>query len=381
MNKLTSYIVLFSFLLVTACGGDGGSDGGDTPTSNGTAIVIGNVSGLSYTSESYSGTTNANGEFQYKEGETVTFSIDDLEIGSITAITGGVTASGLVGESVEAPTTTTSNLQSLLLALDSDSDPSNGITIDTTGYQLTGVDLTNSASISSALNGQVLDTTAANNYFAQAYEQYSIEITNVASYNAYSSFFHEDTSTGTCAKYTGATIDILESQEGKRIQGMLNLSGGGTDTIDELRTSIEGTTQSGRKYKFSTAYYGGKVGGLSIYDGTSDNRVCQTSMRLTQDGSVNLEPLISDNTYAQTDSVITPSSCYTSELLNGGTAILTGYFRIKESIQDPDGFLQAAELKVYKNGALNNTVNLLAEIPYSSSNPPSLYNQIKVSLG
>ncbi|MBF0185910.1 MAG: putative Ig domain-containing protein, partial [Magnetococcales bacterium] len=101
------------------------------------------VAGIEYRTASLSGITDKNGGFSFKEGETVTFYIGDIKIGSADL---RQTSSGLpiVTPTLLAETATRSlsgdsqtskkndvivNVARLLQSLDSDGDPSNGITI------------------------------------------------------------------------------------------------------------------------------------------------------------------------------------------------------------------------------------------------------------
>lgn len=75
--KLFHFIIASVFLLAS-CGG--GSDGsGELKTGQ---FWDSPVKGLHYKTASLEGTTNTNGEFQYREGETVTFSLGKTVLGS-----------------------------------------------------------------------------------------------------------------------------------------------------------------------------------------------------------------------------------------------------------------------------------------------------------
>ena len=85
------------------------------------------VGQLSYTTASGDGMTNAEGEFQYRKGEVVTFQIGDIVIGR--TLGGDVlTPLDLVNEGSHPDKA--SNILRLLQSVDSDADPSNGISID-----------------------------------------------------------------------------------------------------------------------------------------------------------------------------------------------------------------------------------------------------------
>ena len=130
-------IIILSFAL-TACGG--GSGGGTPPPATATATATATgvfvdsvVAGIQYTTPTKSGLTNSAGEYDYLPGETVTFSIGDIVLGSAPA---GpvVTPLTLVSGAIDETDLEVTNIVRLLMTLDEDDDPKNGITItpDTT---------------------------------------------------------------------------------------------------------------------------------------------------------------------------------------------------------------------------------------------------------
>ena len=147
-------LVVVCALALTACGGNVGS----TPrpqssTAQGPVVLQGvlmdsPVSGIRYETPSRQGVTTVDGEFDYLEGETVSFFLGALELGSTTG-SEVITLFDLVGlgvpETAEAinagisdgaggpgPINKVVNLAQLLQSLDADADPSNGIVIETT---------------------------------------------------------------------------------------------------------------------------------------------------------------------------------------------------------------------------------------------------------
>lgn len=129
--KLRHYSALVLLAGLAACG-SGGSGGGDGGAGGGTATASGvfkdsNVSGLSYVSGNQTGITGPDGTFTYEVGQTVAFSI------------GGVTIGSAAGQSVVTPidlvpggssgSQQVQNIVRFLLMLDTDGDPSNGISI------------------------------------------------------------------------------------------------------------------------------------------------------------------------------------------------------------------------------------------------------------
>ena len=75
--------------LLSACGGsDNDSSSSPNPSPSNTTktgvLTDGPVSGATYTINGVSKRTNAQGEFEYQEGDEITFSIGNIEIGTVT---------------------------------------------------------------------------------------------------------------------------------------------------------------------------------------------------------------------------------------------------------------------------------------------------------
>ncbi len=125
MNKRS--IVLFGTLclvLLTACSGGGGGGNGDPLVG---AFVDSAVAGLRYVGPNHSGTTNAAGEYDYEPGDEVCFFVDDVPLGCPEG-KGVVTPIDLF-EDAEADDDQVLNVVRLLLSLDADGDPDNGIDV------------------------------------------------------------------------------------------------------------------------------------------------------------------------------------------------------------------------------------------------------------
>lgn len=122
--------VLATLIIVGCGGGGGGSSDGTTTTGVSTATFIDSpVTGLEFESATQSGVTDDNGNFIYKEGESVTFHIGSLYLGSAKPKNGVITPLGLIGTTdVNDPKVI--NILHVLQTLDSDHNASNGITID-----------------------------------------------------------------------------------------------------------------------------------------------------------------------------------------------------------------------------------------------------------
>lgn len=133
-------------LILSGCGGGGDDSDTSTPTSSTLtgAFIDAPVAGLSYSSSSgLSGSTDASGQFSYRSGDTVSFSLGGIEIGS------AIAAAVLTPRKLPNLTDTgATNLARFLLTLDSDQNPSNGIQI--------------SAAVISAAAGQSIAATTFN---------------------------------------------------------------------------------------------------------------------------------------------------------------------------------------------------------------------------
>lgn len=130
----TFYLLLVTFVLA-ACssGGDGNSpnpSGNPTPQPDIlTGVFVDSpVSGANYRTETQSGMTNSAGQYNYVNGELVTFSIGGIILGS--AMAGLiVTPLMLVDDTVDVTDPRVTNIVRLLMTLDSDGNPDNGIEI------------------------------------------------------------------------------------------------------------------------------------------------------------------------------------------------------------------------------------------------------------
>lgn len=114
-------------MVVAGCGGGGGGGGAGTAAPGASVGVLTDspIEGVQYTtSGGYTGLTDANGNYNYNPGETVTFRIGNIDLGTVTA-SGTVTPIDLAAGNANRVT----NLLVLLQSLDSDGDPSTRITI------------------------------------------------------------------------------------------------------------------------------------------------------------------------------------------------------------------------------------------------------------
>lgn len=129
-----------SIAMLAACGGDdssGSAAPGAPPTGSATGTLTDSaIAGVQYsTSSGVSGVTDSEGHFDYNPGDTVTFRIGSLTLGTVTATGSTATitplqiAQATPGLSEAEIQNKVTNLLVLLQSLDSDGDASNGITI------------------------------------------------------------------------------------------------------------------------------------------------------------------------------------------------------------------------------------------------------------
>lgn len=115
----------FALPLAGCLGGGGGSD--DETASASGVFVDSPVAGLNYSGSSTAATTTGdNGEFSYQPGETLTFAIGDLQLGSASGAA-VLTPLDIVDGAVDASDQRVANILVLLQSLDADGDLNNGI--------------------------------------------------------------------------------------------------------------------------------------------------------------------------------------------------------------------------------------------------------------
>ena len=99
----------------------------DTATTNTGVFIDAAVSGINYATESLSGVTNAQGEYSFLTGETVTFSIGDIDFPTVTAKE--VVTPLDLANTTNINDITVVNIARLLISLDTDNNPDNGISL------------------------------------------------------------------------------------------------------------------------------------------------------------------------------------------------------------------------------------------------------------
>ena len=136
MKTIKVFLLLFFSISIFSCSEDDAIDTtDDTPGPDPVAEIKtgvfrdSEVAGLKYETETKSGVTDADGNFEYLEGETVTFYVGNIEIGSGLASEDMTPISIASTENATIDSPEVKNIAAFLQSLDSDNDPSNGISI------------------------------------------------------------------------------------------------------------------------------------------------------------------------------------------------------------------------------------------------------------
>jgi hypothetical protein len=129
-KRMIQMVALLITAMLFACSGGSGSSDTSSPTAATGVFKDSNVSGLQYTTSSgQSGVTDASGHYSYMTGDTVTFSVGGVTLGSTTA-SGVVTPVDLVAGG-SSSSTGVLNIVRFLMMLDGNGNPDDGIAIST----------------------------------------------------------------------------------------------------------------------------------------------------------------------------------------------------------------------------------------------------------
>ena len=115
-------LILLSLTLI-ACGG-----GGSAPSISQGQFIDAAVEGMTYTSGTKTGLTDAQGNFSYQTGQSVTFSIGGINIGTVSG-SAIITPVQLVSGATNQTNSVVTNIVQFLVTIDDDKDASNGIQI------------------------------------------------------------------------------------------------------------------------------------------------------------------------------------------------------------------------------------------------------------
>ena len=160
-------------LVLAGCGGGGGGGGGGTSLVG--TLVDAPVSGVEFESASGTGITDANGKFTYRDGETVSFRIGALLLGSAKPQDRKVSPLELVGTRDLNDARVVRMLRTLQ-SLDSDGNPENGIQIaEAVRLTLAGqdmVDLSSSRTTDTQVTGLIGEYKVSENEATDHFERH-----------------------------------------------------------------------------------------------------------------------------------------------------------------------------------------------------------------
>ena len=354
MRKLTSgFIVLSITLLLVACGGDTNIAGDEEST---TSVLLGSIQGINYSSTTYNGVTDSMGGFNHAPGEVVSFSIGNLQLGSVNYDESYISIVNVVG-SDDITGLKALNTQKLIMALDNDANLDNGITLVAGAASLPNLDLTDLNAIGNALaaidtNLQLpSDDVAIEAYDSALYAAVSADSTVLGSYETISSYLLLETDTGSCIMYNDATVEfVVDSNSVKHWTGSIINTSGGTETFD-ISGSKKGYTSLGTSV--SVIEVRGEYGSMYINaypDQANPNDYvasCIQQIRMNKVGGVNILP----KTFLADRETPVPSSC------NGG-AYTVGPFHF--NTHDTDGTLSSVSFTKKYDGASVGTTEILS---------------------
>jgi len=264
LKKVIKRGVLAGFVstLIISCGGGGGG-GGSTGTNSLqennqgqelTGILLDSaVSGVSYqTSTGEEGLTDANGSFNYKAGEEVTFTVGRITLGKSSG-SEIITPIELVGANNTADQRVI-NISRLLQTIDEDQNPDNGITVSTTtrsalrnrtiDFDVPISDFTNNnqAMLISSVGRTMVSAESAVNHLHSSLNQRGLS-TKVASGNAVTAVIeNRDTATGNDSTSTETTV--VESNDSCTFRGQVVPHGSSITAYQSSSVDFGGTCSS-----------------------------------------------------------------------------------------------------------------------------------------
>ncbi len=160
---LQGILVVLLSLTIIGCSEDSNDDGGaTTPTTYSGTFTDAPVTGLIYSTASQSGTTDSTGEYKYRSGETITFKLGTLILGSVPVDT-ALNPIVLAGDSgYNSISTKAKNIAMLLQNLDQNRSDISTITIvsEINDYDFSTIDLNNNG-LEASMSALLADTAIA----------------------------------------------------------------------------------------------------------------------------------------------------------------------------------------------------------------------------
>lgn len=359
-HKFPKLIGLLLILLITStCSSDKGSD------SNGELLtgqfIDSPVQGLTYKTNSREGLTNTDGAFSYLPGETVQFFLGDKLLG---ATLGNEILSPFDLSDAEQPiTNTTLNIARILQSLDTDEDPTNGITLpDDLSFIEEGLDISDESAIQSVLSA--LDTPITLVSATQA-QSHVIESLNTVAHSTSETSEYEtvqvldnyyDNQASQCptaAAHSGAsiTVETNEDTEMRVFNGYILDASGNRDYFSTEVSLGDASLYSGLEIRTESLvtielFASKETASIYVYrtGGPQDvlNLPCIDVIRLKQSGLANKPPVIS---YSK---IVNFEQCYTQSASALASYVLNIQFK------DLDGTIPSAPAITYMiNGQTN----------------------------
>lgn len=260
MNKNATMSALAGCLLagLAACGGSGNDEPAPVVASKTTGVLLdAAVSGVDYSSASYSGSTSAKGEFDCKAGESLTFKLGDITLG--TAACGTVlTPMDLAGVGSASDDKVINRLL-FLQSLDEDANPANGIQI--------------AAAVKAALAGKALDFGKSAADFGGALQAVLPALTDKMG-DKYSDRAVDDTARKAALEHFESSLaDVLgrsdTSLSAQSPAGMVKITKTEVFAPDALHVPYEGK-QAATKKDFPNGFYPAAGSGLAFKGKTAD---------------------------------------------------------------------------------------------------------------
>jgi hypothetical protein len=360
MKGIHSVVRSVGFILITiliaSCGGGGGGGGDGAAAGNVKtgAFIDSAVQGLSYSTATQSGLTNAAGEFKYRDGEVVTFKIGNIEIGSAF---GAEYLSPLdITNSYLPVDTEASNVARLLQTLDTDSNPDNGITLPATIAVLDStLDISDTTAVEAAISKTLVAAVDAEDHLETSLAAFPPRAVD----DRYVRVTIGATGLTGCPNIVDAEIAVSRDVDGNRVyDGTITLFGGGQYLFTADDSTIRNPAildDPDHKYLVTLNTH---VGAISIF--TLGQPSIQTEcgeVILTTDTAVNLPPIVRNSS-----NVVTYPSCTSASSTYNITPHFYGF--------DRDGFIASdITAKFAIDGAPLTTTLVNPGITSSCANP------------
>lgn len=284
-NKLFSVIAVIFSLGLSGCGGGGGGASGSSDGTSTGVFLDAPVEGLYYSTPTQSGYTNNKGEFTYKSGETVTFKLGNLTLGS-SAASATVTPIEISGDtSLNTIGTKATNIARILQSLSENSDdsriviPSTIKNIDLSDLSLeSDADISTMVSRANTITGK--NKTLVSAATATANMKSNVQNNIFGTYDGTFSLTNQlvDTSIFSCYSSGSSSVTITANgASGFKATGLIS-----SDSVSLYFNGIKNTTISNSKYSLTNTTLNGQTitGNYTIT--SSSVEVCSGSFSLSK---------------------------------------------------------------------------------------------------